>query len=289
MHEPSDPPSLPEASPAKMFQAPATDRGSAEAAPGSGLSTFGSFAYYDHQSLSWKTCQGSLFEASMKFSGDWPQNGTMRSGACTARVTSALPTSDAGSSLSPHKAPYPTPSATAYGSSGNGTGNNTTSRGRPSLQSMGKSWPTAAASDHKGSTVPGQRRGQLSEAILTWPTPLARDGKGARSEKSIEGNPGRSLPNLAATTWPTATAGDAKASGSRGKRGFEGNEANEGTSLTDATCRSGRPLLTTCTHGGECLPRLNPRFVSWLMGFPLDWIGSWAVRVAKRSKRSATP
>jgi len=73
------------------------------------------------------------------------------------------------------------------------------------------------------------------------------------------------------TTWPTATAGDAKSSGSRGKRGDPGNKANEGTSLTDATARDGRHDPTTCKHGGKCKPKLNPRFVESLMGFPEGW------------------
>lgn len=53
--------------------------------------------------------------------------------------------------LWPHKAPYPTPAATAYGSSGNGTGNNKTSRGRPSLETMAKEdrWPTPTQRDYK--------------------------------------------------------------------------------------------------------------------------------------------
>ena len=40
-------------------------------------------------------------------------------------------------------------------------------KGKPSLTAQGvKRWPTAAASDYKGSAKVGQRRGQLSEAIL---------------------------------------------------------------------------------------------------------------------------
>lgn len=284
MKPPSDPPSSSEDSPAKTSPLLDPKPDSPDIDLDSGTSSFGSFAYFDHRSLSWRTSQASLFEDSTRFSEAWPLNGTMRNGVCTARVTSGLHTSESVSSLSPHKAPYPTPSATSYGSSGNGSGNNTSSRGRPSLHSMGKNWPTASASDHKGSTEVGQRRRQLSEAILQWPTPLASDSQGG--PRGPDGKRGRQLKDM---LWPTATAGDAKASGSRGQRGIEGNNANEGTSLTDATCRSGRPLPTTCSHGGACQPRLNPRFVAWLMGFPLDWIGSWARHAAKRSKPTATP
>jgi len=94
--------------------------------------------------------------------------------------------------------------------------------------------------------------------------------------------------------WPTATCGDARASGSRSG---EHNDAHDGTSLTDAvradrsvagerpwataTCadaRSGwtqeqaakadrRNLLGDQTGGG----RLNPSFVDSLMGYPIGW------------------
>ena len=53
--------------------------------------------------------------------------------------------------------------------------------------------------------------------------------------------------------------------------GHRGQPSERGTSLTDATCRSGRPHPETCTHGGQCRWRLNPRFVEWLMGFPPAW------------------
>jgi hypothetical protein len=65
--------------------------------------------------------------------------------------------------------------------------------------------------------------------------------------------------------------------------------AKSGTSLTDATCRSGRPLPATCTHGSACKPSLNPRFVAWLMGFGPDfWDRLSASRGARSSARLAT-
>ena len=90
-----------------------------------------------------------------------------------------------------------------------------------------------------------------------------------------------------ARQWPTATAGDAKSSGSRGKRGDPGNKANEGTSLTDATVRDGRHDLTTCTHGGDCRPALSPRFVEWLMGFPIGHtdLGHLETRSFRKSRK----
>jgi hypothetical protein len=64
------------------------------------------------------------------------------------------------------------------------------------------------------------------------------------------------------TQWPTATAGDAKASGSRGKLGNDGNHAHEGSSLTDVAVRnwatplardSRGPTKGKNAQGSECL------------------------------------
>lgn len=161
-------------------------------------------------SSSSKTSEACSVEEWERSSGTFPVSGMMRAGTVSARPKSERPTFGAasGSSPGPHLAPYPTPSASRYGTSGNGSGNNVTSRGSPSLETMAK-------------------------------------------------------------RWPTATAGDAKRSGSRAQNGVESNHS--GTSLTDATCRPGLPHPPTCNHGGECQRRLNPRFVLWLMGFPADW------------------
>lgn len=100
------------------------------------------------------------------------------------------------------RAAFPTPTKSTYGSSGNGSGNNRESRGRPSLGSMAKRWiPTPVKSDakcsgartnlpnraHKGLTLtnwvfrvdeqgeylehtqPGRLNPQFSEWLMGWP------------------------------------------------------------------------------------------------------------------------
>lgn len=89
------------------------------------------------------------------------------------------------------------------------------------------SWPTASATDYKGSSRPGQRRNQLDEAVeQKWPTPDAgNDHRGDTIEEyGGSGNPFRSLP------LDQAPIGDRSSSKTR---------------------------------------RLNPRFVAYLMGWPL--------------------
>lgn len=102
-----------------------------------------------------------------------------------------------------------------------------------------------------------------------WPTPTAAQygyNRGGRARR--EGPVRQSLYSMARSRalWPTATAGDAKASGSRNK---DGSGANQGTSLTDAILRGGS------SHQGRPQSMagmvLNPRFVERLLGLPDDW------------------
>lgn len=116
-------------------------------------------------------------------------------------------------------------------------------------------YPTPAATDWKGSAEHGQRRGQLSEAAETSrPDPVTpTDG----ALFSVDGPTSRLL-------YPTPSATDAKAGGSRNT---ETSAAHDGVSLTDFVQTgdsTGRSKATT-------RKRLNPFFVAWLMGLPPFW------------------
>lgn len=151
----------PSASPAQA-SAPTTS-------DGSGQTSSGSLARYDRASSCWRTCQGSLFGGYPRFSGDWPGSGSMRNGTCSQRQPLVPLTYAAGSTWS--RGEYPTPTASEYGTSQNEgqVAHKRPTAGTPSLSTWAKRWPTAAASDWKGSSHEGQRRGQLSEAAeVTW-------------------------------------------------------------------------------------------------------------------------
>lgn len=94
-----------------------------------GGSSHESFASFDPESWSWRTCQRSLISGWTTFSEAFPIAGTMRCGRACALPTLVLHTaaSDCSSSLG--------------------------------------AWPTPCASDHHGSYRPGQRRGQLGDAV----------------------------------------------------------------------------------------------------------------------------
>lgn len=85
--------------------------------------------------------------------------------------------------------------------------------------------------------------------------------------------------------WPTPTATDFKASG---QRCLPGSNAHPGVSLTDVACRSGRLVPMTSSDGQSCPMSsgrvLNPRFVEWLMGYPIGWAS-----VASNSTLSEMP
>ena len=209
--------------------------------PASGASSPDWFARWDHESSSWRTSQLSLLGDSTVCSRTWPAAGSMRNGMCSARPESAPRTFVEGSSYSRNE--YPTPSATPYGSSQNEgrVEHKRPTNGTPSLETWARGWPTPGANDWKGSSKPGQRRGQLDEAV--------------------------------AHRWATPTAGDAKASGSRNA---PDSRAHLGTSLTDqirtgdshgrrdrATAKDGDPTSRPAV--------LSPAFVEALMGFPRGW------------------
>lgn len=117
--------------------------------------------------------------------------------------------------------------------------------------------------DGKGSSWSRGEYPSLSSWARLWPTPTAGDEKasGAAGYSTASGrHAGTTLTDAAVRNWPTPSATDGKGSTKPGQRRRQ---------LEDAL--HGLPVPTTCAHGGECRRMLNPRFVAWLMGFPLDW------------------
>jgi hypothetical protein len=124
----------------------------------SGENSLGSFAWYDPGSCSWRTSQQSLFpdEDSISSSVILPRSGSMQNGHVFERPPLEPPISERDFSLSDgiHLARFPTPSASEYGSGGNGSGNNTKSRGRPSLWTMARRGDFPSCEDSTGRILP---------------------------------------------------------------------------------------------------------------------------------------
>jgi len=140
--------------------------------------------------------------------------------------------------------------------------------------------PTPTATNAKqglNSTAGGSSAGRplLPMAAVMWPTPRACDGAknartldGARREAERKGGP-QDL-GTAVKLWPTPTANDAK------------NSTLPPSQIT----RDGIPgeLLRSGTPPGG---QLNPEWVEWLMGWPIDWTALEASATDK--SRSAPP
>lgn len=122
--------------------------------------------------------------------------------------------------------------------------------------------PSPAATDHKGSSKPGNsvRDGQnLRTAVQPrlWRTPQARDGqRGTQpTEKRLAGGHAPGLDDQVEKTWPSPAATDHKGSSKPGQRRGQLIEATE------------VPMATMYPA-----PRLNPRWTLQLMGLPADWL-----------------
>jgi hypothetical protein len=129
----------------------------------------------------------------------------------------------------------------------------------------------------------GESNPSLALAVKLWPTPLTSDAKRSRSRSGakIENDrrDGRGL-DLATEVamrkqWPTPTAMDCRSS----RRDGYMITGHPGTTLTDAADPGGAG-------------KLNPRWVEWLMGFPLGWTdsdsaeeGSFPNNLPQRSSR----
>lgn len=124
---------------------------------------------------------------------------------------------------------------------------------------VSSSWPTASATDSKGSRrkglAPGSHTGEtLTDAALAWPTPSARDWKSGDVSEATRKRNSRPLSDVVLHPTPTA------AQYGRNK------SVSDGASI--------RPSLSSLhTEGSTSTTRkvLNPRFVEWLMGYPRGW------------------
>ncbi len=281
------------ASPARTSPRPARGRGSRRArAADSSSTSCASFARYDLDTSSWKTCQRSLFEDSTSFSGRWPKQGTMRSGCVSRRRKWAPPTAASGSSC------WPTPQTAETDSveprpSREATNRKTEYLGRTVQQWIGwtpesATWPTPDANvfqDGMECTLEEweERRRRLKDSAKTpngngCGTPLsmaanlwstAKCSEDSQTHRSKERSDELLLTGQA-QQWMTPSATDHKGSTAPGQRRGQLSEQTE--------CPTGLPDPATATGGAESSPsapasrrRLNPLFVEWLQGLPANW------------------
>ncbi len=142
------------------------------------------------------------------------------------------------------------------------------------LPSQAQNWPTATAGDSHGHQYQrdrgekGKERPTLVGKAVQWPTANARD-----ADKWNNRPPGHSRQvNLSghAQTWPTPMGSTKGASAPELRSGNP-----KARLVTAAEGFPSSPLgRETSRPGGESWKsrrRLNPRFVEWLMGWPIGW------------------
>jgi hypothetical protein len=141
--------------PVKTSAAPAAEQALPESDPVCGEKWPGSWVTYCPDTSSWKTRQCSLLGGLEQFSETWPRWGTMRGGECWAHIFAEHLTKEIESGF------WPTPVAERtryvnYKQGGRSLG----------AEVRRRSVPTPAATDWKGSSKPGQRRGQLTDPAM---------------------------------------------------------------------------------------------------------------------------
>jgi hypothetical protein len=175
---------------------------------------------------------------------------------------------------------WATPTAMDAGGKQGGHGASRTPGAQMTLTGQGQAWmtPTAAMWRSEDGTHSPDHAPPLSRQVLRtplpgppsspsgptspphWPTPTAEDGEVTGHRPGTEGA-GTTL-TASARSWPTPTSQDAHASGRRSTPTSPPRtpHSHPGTTLTDAVV-NGRPDR----------PKLNPAFVTWLMGWPEGW------------------
>ena len=267
-----------EASRARTFQPREKAPALTAPAPGSGGKCTELSMRYDRNSHSWKTHLCLWAEDLPESSVILPKSGTMRNGLCWERTTWEPRTSG---NASGYLHMIPTPTACNAPNKGSNT------RGPKSLMDVastgwmpGMMWPTATTKGLDGGT--NSRKALLKKGVWIG-TPTASGKK--RSEKFREGN---KLPNphefVEMFPTPTASCGGKESNRETGKKlitvvsqfptpctkGMYGGTGSY-QKMKDLEAKG---IITpderrqmTAGSGGQ----LNPTWVEWFMGWPLEW------------------
>ena len=252
-------------------------------------------------------------------SASWKEQVTERRGACSRRrksarrtsgsVCSSWPTATEGDSTNTRNATagrngppghagvtlvdaittWPTPRAADSESCGNHP------EATDSLTGATRLWTTPnvpnRGKESKESTRGSKTGVDLQTQADMWQTPRA--GENEETPETYQARRMRMTPadrpgetgtlSLQVGSWPTPKGRDHKGQSQRGEHGLGDALAN----MAENTCQSSRLDPQTGTHGSESSKqtrRLNPRFVTFLMGWPLivgigseRWETAWSV------------
>lgn len=160
-----------------------------------------------------------------------------------------------------------------------------------------KFWPTPRNSDQFGPGTHGDGGMDLRTTVALWPTARAEDSE------SCGNHPG-AVDSLtgAAKLWATPSSRDFKDSDGMATTGMnpDGTERTRLDQLPRQAFQFGLPApqtpplgptssVDTTTSPRPSKRRLNPRFVEWLMGWPLGWTAFAPVAMASSPPKPPTP
>ena len=212
-----------------------------------------------HRGCSWRMCVDSyllmMATDSKKSSGTWPTSGTMLNGVFTKQPT-LEPLTDENEPLSMPKKP------------------------------IGERWSTPTARDVKGTNAKPKFLGQLPNQVAhkfvpnwkesynpnttpevgnNWASPTVSNANDKFKNRPTD--PSRLMGQVVMWATPMAADDGSKATVNSHQRGLIG----------DADRFHGHPVQQALSGGTSSvkdptLPRLNPKFVEWLMGWPEDWV-----------------
>ena len=173
-------------------------------------------------------------------------------------------------------------------------------------------WPTPTRADGQQANDPGRWLERQQEkaaqginlhmhlpvcvSLSTWPTPTASADKSIRTPEGArtEVDRGKS-PDLAAhvmAMWPTPVVTDSiGARNATSTRNNPDSKHHAGTTLTDAAWLHDGVVAPGQAHRGsldtaEKPGALAPGFVSWLMGFPPEWLDCAPDAMPKKPRKS---
>lgn len=141
------------------------------------------------------------------------------------------------------------------------------------LDQQARNWGTPTIGTAGGLGQEDPKGSRLQDQARTWPTPNSSESNRGSNRRYIYGDnrTGRML-RAEAESWPTPNAHDA--TGARGK-GFELTDHHyKPHDLVAVACQSSLQARTNSKPGknsSASMPRLNPRFVEMLQGFPPGW------------------
>ena len=151
-------------------------------------------------------------------------------------------------------------------------------------------WPTPRVSMAKGPTSKevnsGETKGRLENAVQLWQTPVADDS--VEREKGKWNSRGEPKLSAQVKLWPTPSARepgwknievvdrDGNPPSHHNQRFYDkktGRVVQKGLQQTVADPKT----------GGQ----LNPKWVAWLMGYPLEWLSCvpWGTQSSRKSRK----